>query len=123
MEEELLPLVDKLSSYSGDEFYKFVKQYLGITECEIFEIQCIRSIRILLQVPDVFAFFQINSKDIISLKRQACIIADDNSYVVRAGIRSNIEQFIGALKALYGLKSTKSNFSYQTATSFEIRYL
>ena len=61
-------------------------------------MQRIKNVRILLQILDVFSFFQINNKDILKLKKQACFIDDDSSYIVRPGIRSNIEQFIELLK-------------------------
>ncbi|CAF4206197.1 unnamed protein product, partial [Rotaria magnacalcarata] len=32
LEEELLPILDNVSSYSGDAFYKLVKDYVGIVE-------------------------------------------------------------------------------------------
>ncbi|CAM4815916.1 unnamed protein product [Rotaria magnacalcarata] len=121
LEEELLPILDNVSSYSGDAFYKLVKDYVGIVEGEILEIQCIKNIRILLRIPDVFSFFQMNSKDIISLKQRACIIDDDMSYVIRAGIRSNIEQFIELLKQFHESKSNNSNFPSQTTTSTAIK--
>ncbi|CAF2002036.1 unnamed protein product [Rotaria magnacalcarata] len=121
LEEELLPILDNVSSYSGDAFYKLVKDYVGIVVGEILEIQCIKNIRILLRIPDVFSFFQMNSKDIISLKQRACIIDDDMSYVIRAGIRSNIEQFIELLKQFHESKSNNSNFPSQTTTSTAIK--
>ncbi|CAF4293122.1 unnamed protein product [Rotaria magnacalcarata] len=121
LEEELLPILGNVSSYSGDAFYKLVKDYVGIVEGEILEIQCIKNIRILLRIPDVFSFFQMNSKDIISLKQRACIIDDDMSYVVRAGIRSNIEQFIELLKQFHESKANNSNFPSQTTTSIAIK--
>ncbi|CAF4740615.1 unnamed protein product [Rotaria socialis] len=70
-------------------------------DSDILEIQRIKNVRILLQIPDVFSFFQKNNKDILKLKEQACFIDDDPSCVVRPGIRSNIEQFIELLKNHY----------------------
>lgn len=100
-EQDLLPFLDKLPSYNGEIFYNFVKEFVGVIEGEILEIQRIKSVRILLQVPDVFSFFRISNKDILNLKERACFIDDDSSYIVRPGIRSNIEQFIELLKNHY----------------------
>ncbi len=97
-EQDLLPFLDKLPSYTGEIFYDFVKEFVGVIEGEILEIQRIKNVRILLQIPDVFLFFKINNKDILNLKERACFIDDDSSYTVRPGIRSNIEQFIELLK-------------------------
>ncbi len=110
MERELLPFIENISSYSDDVFYKFVKEFLGVIEGEILEIQRIKNVRILLQVPDVFSFFQMNSKDILKLKERACFLTDDLRYVVRPGIKSNIEQFIETLRKYY--KSTSNSVSF-----------
>ncbi|CAF4059415.1 unnamed protein product, partial [Rotaria magnacalcarata] len=80
-EQDLLPFLDELPTHS-----------------DILEIQRIKNVRILLQIPDVFSFFQINNKDIFKLKEQACFIDDNSNYIVRPGIRSDIEQFIELLK-------------------------
>jgi hypothetical protein len=106
-EQDLLPFLDKLPSYTDEVFYNFVKDFVGVVEGEILEMQRIKNVRILLKIPDVFSFFQINNKDILKLKEKACFIADDSSYIVRPGIRSNIEQFIELLKSHY--ESTTSN--------------
>src|SRR5262249_25639917 len=95
MERELFPFLENISSYSDDVFYTFVKEFVGVVESEILKIQRIKNVRILLQVPDVFSFFQINSKDILQLKEEACFVMDDLQYIVRPGIKSNMEQFIG----------------------------
>ena len=98
---EISTLLDDLWSYSDDIFYNFVKKFVGRIEGEILEIQCIKNVRILLQVPDIFAFFQINCKETYDLKKKACFVADDMSFMVREGIKSNIEQFIDLLKRHY----------------------
>ncbi|CAF3773251.1 unnamed protein product [Rotaria sp. Silwood1] len=110
MEQELLPFLENISSYSDDIFYKFVREFVGIIESEILEIQRIKNVRILLQVPDVFLFFQINSKDILKLKEKACFVTDDLQFIVRPGIKSNIEQFIETLRKYY--ESTSANVNY-----------
>lgn len=121
LEQELLPFLDKISSYSGAVFYEFVKEYVGVIEGEILEIQHIKNIRILLHIPDVFSFFQVNSKDTFDLKQRACVIADDKNYVVRAGIISNMNQFIELLKKFHDSRSININFSSQITTSNVIK--
>ena len=118
MEQELSPFLENLSSYSDDAFYTFVKDFVGVIEGEILEIQCIKNVRTLLQVPDVLSFLQINSKDTLKLKERACFVTDDLQYIVRPGIKSNIEQFIKTLRKYY--QSTSPNFNFvssQTASN------
>jgi len=100
-EQDLLPFLDELPSYTNETFYNFVKDFVGVIEGEMLEIQRIKNVRILLQIPDVFSFFRINNKDVLNLKERACFIADDSSYNLRPGIRSNMEQFIELLKNHY----------------------
>jgi hypothetical protein len=121
MERELLPFLENISSYSDDVFYTFVKEFVGGIESEILEIQRIKNVRILLQVPDVFLFFQINSKDILKLKERACFITDDLKYIVRPGIKCNIEQFIETLRKYYASTSTNVNFLSSQTTSNVIK--
>jgi len=102
---DLSPILDNISSCSGDAFYNFVKEFVGVIESEILEIQCIKNVRILLQIPDVFSFLQLNCKDTFNLKQKACFITDDMQFVVRAGIKSNIERFIDLLRNYHASKS------------------
>jgi hypothetical protein len=91
------PFPDDISSYSDDVFYKFVEEFVGEIEAEIWKVQRIRNVRILLRVPDVFSCFELECKEIRDLKTRACFV-DDTRYVVRAGIRYNIEHFIDLLR-------------------------
>jgi hypothetical protein len=68
------------------------------------EIQCIKNVRILSQVPDIFSFFQINCKETFDLKKKACFVGDDMKFMVRPGIKYNIERFIDLLKKHYESK-------------------
>ena len=109
MEQELLPFLENLSSYSDDVFYTFVKEFVGAIEGEILEIQCIKNVRTLLQVPDVFSFFRINSKDKLKLKVRVYFVTDDLQYIVRPGIKLSIEQFIEILRKYYETTSANVN--------------
>ena len=66
--------LDNLSSYSDDVFYKFVKEFVGEIEGEILEIQRIKNVRILLQIPDIFSFFRINCKETFDLKKKLVLL-------------------------------------------------
>ncbi|CAF2249460.1 unnamed protein product [Rotaria magnacalcarata] len=121
MERELLPFLENISSYSDDVFYAFVKEFVGDVESEILEIQRIKNVRILLQVPDVFIFLQINSKDILKLKERACFVTNDLQYIIRSGIKSNLEQFIETLRKYYKSTSNNENFVSSQTTANVIK--
>ena len=121
MNEDSSSFLDNISSYSDDVFYRFAKEFVGVVEGEILEIQRIKNVRLLLRIPDVFSFFQINSKDTLDLKERACFINDDMEYVVRAGVRSNIEQFIELLQKHHQPRAGNIIFVYlKTTTSIII---
>ena len=91
-------LPEDVSSYSDNAFYEFVEKYAGKIESEIFQVQCIRNVRTLLRVPDTLSFFDLQCGETRDLKGRACFVADNGQYVVKAGIRFNIEQLIDLLK-------------------------
>ena len=107
IDQDLIPYINDIPSYCDDTFYQFVKDHVGTIEGEILEIQQIKNVRILLRIPNVFAFLDINSKEILELRKQVCFITDDLQYIVRPGVRSNMEQFIACLRTFY--ESTPSN--------------
>lgn len=90
MDRELASFMDKNPSYSGNVFYQFEKYYIGIGGGKILEIQRIKNIRMLLQVPDVFAFLKANCEETLRFKERICFLTDDFECVVRPGIRSNL---------------------------------
>jgi hypothetical protein len=118
-QSELSTLPDDVWSYSDDVFYNFVQKFVGPIEAEILEIQHIKNVRILLQVRDIFSFFQINCKETYDLKRKACFIDDDMNFMVREGVKSNIEQFIYLLKRHYESRLADTNpvLSHTTTTT------
>ncbi|CAF3724616.1 unnamed protein product [Rotaria sordida] len=119
-QSELSTLPDDLWSYSDDVFYDFVKKFVGQIEGEILEIQHIKNVRILLQIPDIFSFFHINCKETYDLKKKACFIDDAMNFIVREGIKCNIEQFIDLLKRYYESRLTNTNtILSHTTTSIE----
>ncbi|CAM4788583.1 unnamed protein product [Rotaria magnacalcarata] len=116
-QNEILTLPDDLWSYSDDVFYDFVKEYVGEIEAEILKIQRIKNVQTLLQVPDVFSFFQINCKETYDLKKKVCFIADDMTFMVRAGVRFNIQQFINLLKLQFESRLINVNAGSSATTT------
>ena len=102
IERELLPFVNEIPTYSGNVFYQFVKDNVGVVEGQVLEVQRIKNVRILLQAPDVFSFLKINCKEISTLKDEAGFTSDNHEYFVRPGIRSNMEQFVQFARKHYG---------------------
>jgi len=85
-------------SYSDDIFCNFVKEFVGVIEGTILETQRIKKVRILLQIPGIFLFLQLNFEETFGLKQSACFIADDFLVIVRPVIKANIERLIVFLR-------------------------
>lgn len=62
MERELLSFLENMSSYSGDTFYAFVKEFVGTIESEILEIQRIKTLERYYKYRMSFYFFKLIPK-------------------------------------------------------------
>lgn len=117
MTEHASSFPDDLFSYSENKFLDFVKDFVGDIEAEILRVQCIKNVRTLLRIDDVFSLFRISCKETFPLKQMACFINDDMTYIVRPGIKSNMEYFIDSLRKSYassGTKEQSSSFTNKT---------
>ena len=53
----------------------------------------------LLLIPDVLSFFDLEFEDLLDLKKCACFIVDNTHFVVKPGIRFNMEYFIRLVRS------------------------
>ena len=96
---DLNNLSDDVLSYCNDRLYTFIEENLGVNETMLIKMQSINNVRTLINVPDIMAFLCLNSKEIIELKSRICFIDEDNKrFMVKAGIKTNIDSLISALK-------------------------
>lgn len=81
-----------------DEFYSFVKLFAGDTVCSILQIQLINSARKLLNIQNVFEFFQLESEETDVLKAECCFKLKNGQYVLKPGIETSLSNLIILLK-------------------------
>lgn len=86
-------LPDDILSYTDTLFYNVVRQFIGETTAELLEVQGIRSPDSLILIPDVFAILDIKCAALIPLKEKLCLKSDDDTYVVKPGIKSLMNYF------------------------------
>jgi hypothetical protein len=99
MPVDLNNLPDDILSYRNNCLYKFIEENFGTDEMMLIKMQSINNISTLITVPDIMAFLNFNCKEIIELKNRICFIDDDNNqFMVKAGIQTNINNLISALK-------------------------
>ncbi|CAF4368048.1 unnamed protein product [Rotaria sordida] len=81
-----------------DDFFSIVKVLAGDSVFNILRIQLINSARKLLNTPDVFAFFQIESEETDTIKAESCFKSKTGQYVVKPGIQTGLSYLIKLLK-------------------------
>ena len=113
-------LPDDIFSYENDAFYAFVRGFLGDVEAEITRVQCIEKARLLLKIPNVFSFLELNCDELLELKRQTCFIIDEVNFVVKSGIEFNIEYFVELVRSKSFLQShsNRASSSPDVSTKF-----
>ena len=76
--------------FKDDDFLRLV---LGLTSQDIFDLLKIQAF---LQTPDILAVLNVHSTALSGLRNQLCFPLNNNSFVVRAEVRANIE-YLGRL--------------------------
>ncbi|CAF3040302.1 unnamed protein product [Rotaria sp. Silwood2] len=88
LDTSILPS-DALSFYDNS-FYDLVKNIAGTTEAKLLEIQGIRSVYSFLHTDDIFEILTIKCSALNDIKASICLEADDKTFIVKPGYRSNI---------------------------------
>ncbi|CAF4445909.1 unnamed protein product [Rotaria socialis] len=92
--------MEEVLSLNGDAFYNFVEQQCGNVAPEIIQIQDISSAECLLDIGDVFAFMQLDSEELIPLKKKVGICLNDGRFILKKGLVYNVEKFLKILRTL-----------------------
>lgn len=97
---DLNNLPEEVLLYSNDQFYQFIEDCLGVDEMNLVKIQCIKSIRTLMNVPNVFSVLNLKCKELIDLKSRLCFVDDEDSnrIVIKAGVQTGFDDLIAILK-------------------------
>ncbi|CAF2975277.1 unnamed protein product [Rotaria sp. Silwood2] len=93
-------LTEEVLSYRNDAFYSLVEEQCGTVVLEIMQAQDISSISCLLGIQNIFTFLELDSDELIPLKRKAGIILNDGRFIVKKGIIYKVETFLHALHHL-----------------------
>ncbi|CAF3489917.1 unnamed protein product [Rotaria socialis] len=93
-------LTEQVLSYKNQSFYDLVQQQCGDVVVEIMQLQDISSVECLLEVGDIFAFLNLDSNELIQIKKKAGIFLNNGSYVLKTGILYKVQTFINILNEL-----------------------
>lgn len=104
--EEVLCLRDEL-------FYNFIEQQCGSFALEIMKAQDISSTDCLLETGNIFTFLQLDSDELIPLKRKAGILLNDGSFILKQGLEYKVESLLKTLRNL-NQQHMKSSTNYNS---------
>lgn len=103
--------VEDILSFHDDAFYNLVQQQCGGIVVEIMKAQDITSIDCLLDVKNIFDFLQLDSDELIPLKKKVGVILNDGSLIIKTGIEYKVKRFFDILHGLNQQRSTTSSHS------------
>ncbi|CAF3624956.1 unnamed protein product [Rotaria sp. Silwood1] len=83
---------DVLSLYD-ESFYELVRKLAGPIEADLLELQGIRSAYSLIHTEDIFDILKYECKALDQIKKKACLLLDDNRYIIKPGCKSNLRYF------------------------------
>ena len=93
----LLPA--NLMKLQDDDFYDFVSHMLGSTEAELLRVQQINNVNSLSMTDNAFEMMHVASKELDNIKNKVAFKKEDGSFVIKAGVKANIEYLIELLTA------------------------
>ena len=85
-------------SLRDEPFLTFIRDEAGDDAAAVFEVQGINSVKSLLMTPDVFSFVRMKCNTLEDMKKQIAYRQDDDSYVIKAGVRGNVDYIIDLLR-------------------------
>ena len=96
-----LVLPDDVLCFEGENFFQLVNKICGGIFKELMEILSINTVyKLLLVQNDILSVFQKKYLELESITKRACLHLDDDSILLKPGLRLNFERFITALQAM-----------------------
>ena len=81
-----------------DDFLNFLRQEVGEDVADLLEAQSINCTKSLLMTSDVFSIMNLKSKSLDALQKEIGYLQDDDTYVVKPGVRGNVAYLIDLLQ-------------------------
>lgn len=92
-------LPNDVFSLSHDEFYGMIQKLAGEQMVHILKVQLISSTQSLLRTTNVFEIFDINCPTLSKIRKESCFQLDDGSFVVKSGLKNNLDYLLSLLKS------------------------
>ena len=120
-------LPDDIFSYHDEQFYDFIKKYIGKKQADLLEFEEISSADIYLNCGNVLAILDLDSTALLPFKESLCLKLDNHTYTILPGIKSSFTYLTELLikkktEIARSLRQNRinfmsSNFSLTTATN------
>jgi ABC-type sulfate/molybdate transport systems ATPase subunit len=81
-----------------EPFYELVHKLAGPVEAKLLEVQGVRSAYSLMYTDDIFDVLKYQCKELNEIKKNACLLLDDNQFIVKPGCKSNLKYFTQLLR-------------------------
>ena len=75
----------------SSNFFHLIESMTSEIEVEILKCQGINNIPALLRSKDLYSIFNIDSEELYDLKKRACLKLNNGQYMIRPGIKDNLE--------------------------------
>ena len=113
-----IDLTEEALSFHNAAFYNLVKQQCDDTVLEIMQVQDISSADCLLDIDDVFSFLELDSEELIPLKKKSDVLLSDGRFVIKKEIIHKDEVFLRTLHTLNRQHST--SFHHNSSNSWDL---
>ncbi|CAF3697632.1 unnamed protein product [Rotaria sp. Silwood1] len=80
------------------QFLNFVRKEAGDAAADLFEIQSINCVKSLLMTTDVYCIMNLKSKALDGFKNKNGFMLDDDTFIIKPGIKGNVDYLIDLLK-------------------------
>ena len=91
-------LKDDVLFKSNEDFYEFVEQVTGQVEANILRVQDIRNAQCLIRLTDLLAILELDCEEVNALKPQACFLCKTGEFIIKQGVKLNLDNLCDALK-------------------------
>ncbi|CAF3429497.1 unnamed protein product [Rotaria socialis] len=91
-------LPSDIMSLRDVKFFDFVRKEAGDAAVDLFEMQIINCVKSLLMTAEVYCIMNLKSKALDCFKNKHGFMLDDDTFIIKTGIKGNVDYLIDLLK-------------------------
>ena len=98
MTQSFLSLPQNVVEFRDAAFFDFVGQFCGADIVEYLQLLCVRSVRSLLDIDDIFLPLQHDFVELSTIKKKLAFCRSDGSCSIKIGIQHDVEKLLNSLR-------------------------